>query len=152
MIIALIGESCTGKSTVADMLKENINAKVYAGKDYLRFAKNEKQAKDMFSAYLNENESGSENIIYVISEKDGLEMLPPKALRIVLEEDIEIIKERFAKRMNGHLPPPVEKMLMAKHGMFNGVACDMKVTPSNDGAQNVCEAIEKRIKEVSVQI
>lgn len=39
MVIALIGESCTGKSTLAGMLKEKLGALVFSGKDYLRLAK-----------------------------------------------------------------------------------------------------------------
>lgn len=32
MVIALIGESCTGKSTLAGMLKEKLGALVFQGK------------------------------------------------------------------------------------------------------------------------
>ena len=44
-MIAIIGESCTGKTTLAQMLKEKLNAQFFAGKDYLRLAKNETIAK-----------------------------------------------------------------------------------------------------------
>ena len=39
MLIGMIGESCTGKSTLADRLKAQLNAEVFTGKDYLRLAK-----------------------------------------------------------------------------------------------------------------
>lgn len=37
MVIGLFGESCTGKSAVADALRTALGADVYTGKDYLRF-------------------------------------------------------------------------------------------------------------------
>ena len=48
MVIALIGESCTGKSTLAGMLKEKLGALVFSGKDYLRLAKGEGDARQAF--------------------------------------------------------------------------------------------------------
>ncbi|MBO7294110.1 MAG: aspartate--tRNA ligase, partial [Bacteroidaceae bacterium] len=41
MVIGIFGESCTGKSTLAGLLKTKLDAEVYTGKDYLRFSKNE---------------------------------------------------------------------------------------------------------------
>ena len=71
MVIGIFGESCTGKSTLADKLKESMNAQVYTGRDYLRLAKNEAAAKLAFQTKLCEAIDG-ENIIYVISEKEHL--------------------------------------------------------------------------------
>ena len=48
MLIAIIGESCTGKSTLADKLKQDFNAAVYTGKDYLRLAKSPSEAETAF--------------------------------------------------------------------------------------------------------
>lgn len=48
MLIAIFGESCTGKSTLADKLSEKANAAVFTGKDYLRLAKNEAIARKLF--------------------------------------------------------------------------------------------------------
>lgn len=44
MLYIFMGQSCTGKSTVANKLKELIDVEVFAGKDYLRLAKNENEA------------------------------------------------------------------------------------------------------------
>lgn len=41
MVIALMGDNCVGKSTIAECLKQKLNAEVFSGKDYLRLAKNE---------------------------------------------------------------------------------------------------------------
>ena len=75
MVIGIFGESCTGKSTLAERLKGMLNAEVYAGKDYLRFAKNENMAKKLFRKELEAAVSGK-HIIYVISEPEHLTLLP----------------------------------------------------------------------------
>ena len=48
MIIGIIGENCTGKSTLAEALKQAFGAEVYSGKDYLRLAKSEGEAAALF--------------------------------------------------------------------------------------------------------
>ena len=45
MVIGIFGISCTGKSAIASEISNRINATIYTGKDYLRFAKNEADAK-----------------------------------------------------------------------------------------------------------
>ena len=48
MVIGIIGESCTGKSTLAEEISKCIPCEVITGKDYLRLAKNETMAKALF--------------------------------------------------------------------------------------------------------
>lgn len=120
MNICIFGESCVGKSTLAAALRERTGAKVYTGKDYLRLAKNEAEAKELFRKLLSEED----NIIYVTTEKEGLSLLPDHCLRILLTEELDIIKERFSKRMNGHLPVPVATMLERNHGIFDNMPYD----------------------------
>ena len=109
MVIGIFGESCTGKSTLAEKIKCGLPCEVFTGKDYLRLAKNENIAKVMFQKKLNAAVNG-ENIIYVISEKEHLPLLPEGALRILVTADLETIKSRFAQRMRGNLPAPVATM------------------------------------------
>ena len=118
MVIGIFGESCTGKSTLAEKITTSFPCEVFTGKDYLRLAKNENIAKVMFQKKLTAAVSG-ENIIYVISEKEHLSLLPEGALRILVTADLELIKSRFAKRMRGNLPTPVAAMLENKHGCFD---------------------------------
>lgn len=138
MIIGLIGESCVGKSTLATSLKEKINAEVYSGKDYLRMAKSEVEAEAAFKELLSETDK---NIIYVISEKEHLKLLPNNALRVLVTADISIIKERFAKRTGGILPPPLANMLDKKHGMFNNENCDVHIVSDNKTTGEACSEI-----------
>ena len=126
MVIGIFGESCTGKSTLAEKIDTSFPCEVFTGKDYLRLAKNENIAKVMFQKKLSAAVS-CENIIYVISEKEHLSLLPEGALRILITADLELIKSRFAKRMRGNLPAPVAAMLEKKHGCFDAEPHDIHV-------------------------
>lgn len=140
MVIGIFGESCTGKSTLADKLKEVLNAQVYTGKDYLRMEKNEAAAKQLFQEKLREAVSG-ETIIYVISEKEHLALLPEGSVRVLVTADLELIKARFAQRMHGSLPAPVAAMLERKHGCFDGEPHDIHVISGHTDVDEVCERI-----------
>ena len=137
MVIGIFGESCTGKSTLADKLKESINAQVYTGRDYLRLEKNEAAAKRSFQAKLREAVSG-ENIIYVISEK---EHLPHGSIRVLVTADLDMIKKRFAGRMQGSLPAPVAAMLERKHGCFDKELHDIHIISGRTSVDDVCRKI-----------
>ncbi|MDO4564764.1 MAG: hypothetical protein Q4C04_04045 [Clostridia bacterium] len=118
MLIAIFGESCVGKSTLAESLKSRLGAEVYTGKDYKRLAKNDAEAKKLFCQRLREAVDGK-GLIWVISEKEDMALLPGEALRILMTADVSLIKTRFAERMHGQLPPPVAAMLERKHGCFD---------------------------------
>ena len=132
MLIAIIGENCVGKSTLANRINEKFGSKIYSGKDYLRLAKNPSAAVETFKAALKAAVDG-DNIIYLITEKEHIQLLPEGAFRIVLTAELETIKSRFEKRMRGNLPVPVEKMLEAKHGMYDSLDCNLKL----DGNYNI---------------
>ena len=126
MLIAIIGENCVGKSTLANKINDKLGAKSNSGKDYLRLEKNPAVAMETFKEILNASVSG-DNIIYIITEKEHLQLLPKGTFRIVLTTELEAIKSRFKERMRGNLPIPVEKMLEAKHGMYDSLECNLKL-------------------------
>ena len=126
MVIGIFGESCTGKSTLAQKIAAGFPCEVFTGKDWLRLAKNENIARVMFKKKLTAALTG-ENIIYVISEKEHLPLLPDGTFRILVTADLELIKSRFAKRMRGNLPAPVAAMLEKKHGCFDAEPHDIHV-------------------------
>lgn len=132
MLIAIIGENCVGKSTLANQIKEKRGAAIYTGKDYLRLEKNPSLALDKFRKLLQEAITG-EDVIYIITEKEHIDFLPQGAFKIVLTAELDTIKARFKERMRGNLPMPVEKMLEAKHGMYDNLACNLKL----DGNYNI---------------
>ncbi|MBR2646203.1 MAG: hypothetical protein IKD47_01405 [Clostridia bacterium] len=126
MLIAIIGENCVGKSTLANKINETVGAKIYSGKDYLRLEKNPAMALEKFKEILKDAVAG-ENIIYLITEKEHVSFLPEGTFKIVLTAELEVIKERFKERMRGNLPIPVEKMLEAKHGAYDNLECHLKL-------------------------
>ncbi len=144
MVIGIFGESCTGKSTLAEKIKNKIGAEVYSGKDYLRLAKSEGIATKLFQKKLNSAVDG-DNIIYVISEKEHLTLLPEKSTNILVTADLELIKERFAERMHGNLPAPVADMLVRKHGCFDNVPHDIHVISGETDLEAICTKIEEQI-------
>ncbi len=145
MIIAIFGESCVGKSTIADALKERLSAQAYSGKDYLRFDKNEARAIETFKTYLAENAAGDRTIIYVISEKAQLALLPADCVRVLVTAELDAIKARFAKRMGGNLPAPVKAMLEKKHGTFDQEPHDVHIVSGDRPIEDVCAEIVARL-------
>ena len=144
MVIGIIGENCTGKSTLANELNKFLNAEIITGKDYLRMAKSESEATALFKDKLKQAML-SGNIIYVISEKEHIGLLPEGAIKILVVAELESIKERFKARMHGNLPLPVEQMLERKHGMFDDGAYDFRFDSSKDVIEEICQKINERI-------
>ena len=144
MVIAIIGENCTGKSTLANAVKESIGGEIITGKDYLRLAKSESMAAVLFKRKLAAAITG-ETVIYVISEKEHLAFLPEDSVKILVTAELDIIKERFRQRMRGNLPAPVEKMLEQKHGMFDDGDYDFHHKMPEDTVF-ICQSLRERIK------
>ncbi len=140
MLIAIFGESYTGKSTLASKLAEKMSCEIYTGKDYLRLAKNETVATVMFQKKLTAAVNG-ENIIYVIAEKEHLMLLPEGAIRILVTAELDTIKTRFAQRMRGNLPAPVAAMLEKKHGCFDSEPHDFRVISGETELDALCAAV-----------
>lgn len=140
MVIGIFGESCVGKSTLAELLKEKIDAQVYSGKDYLRLAKNESIAKKLFAKKLQDAMTDG-HIIYVISEKEHLSLLPNGTLRVLVTADLELIEERFVARMHGNLPESVKMMIQRNHGVFNEEKYDFHYHSDKDSFDFACDEI-----------
>ena len=141
MVIAIIGESCTGKSSIAGELAKRTNARVFTGKDYMQLARSEANAKKQFIELLGAHEASDDWIVYVITETEHLSFLPPKALRILVTADLGAIKERFANRMGGNLPPPVAAMLERNHGMFDDEKHDLRIENVGKSISGICDRI-----------
>ena len=140
MLIALIGESCTGKSTLAANIRDALGAEVITGKDYLRMAKTPGEATAVFKKKLAAAVAG-DNVIYVIAEPEHLALVPEGAVRVLVSADLDTIKERFAARMHGHLPEPVATMLERKHGMFDDGDYDYRFDGTVDDADGLTSAL-----------
>ena len=143
MVIGIFGESCTGKSTLSEKIAGSFPCEIVTGKDWLRLAKNENIAKVLFRKKLEAAVNGA-NIIYVISEREHLELLPEGAVRILVTAELETIKTRFAQRMRGNLPAPVAAMLEKKHGCFDTEPHDLHVVSGETELNDVLAQIEDR--------
>lgn len=143
MVIALFGDSCTGKSTLAEALAAPLSAEIISGKDYLRLAKSEAMATALFKKRL----GGEENIIYVISEKEQLALLPADCVRVLVTASLETIQKRFAARMHGNLPAPVAAMLERKYGQFEAAPHDLRVDTDITSAQEAARRIFSLLEE-----
>lgn len=140
MLYIFMGQSCTGKSTAADKLKEIMNVEIFSGKDYLRMAKNENEAWKLFyeklsNAALNK-ESSKKTVIYIITEKEQLNRISTieGSHKVKFTASLDTIKSRFAQRMRGNLPQPIEKMLEKQYAEWESLAGDINIdtTENND--------------------
>ena len=145
MVIAIFGESCVGKSTLANILRDKLSATVYSGKDYLRLAKNEAEAQKRFIEMLQQAVDG-EHVIYLTAEPAQLCFIPEGALRVLVTAELSVIKERFAQRMHGVLPPPVAQMLEKKHGCFDAEPHDFHMHAGTDDIDSICAKILEKIQ------
>ncbi|HML67585.1 MAG TPA: hypothetical protein PKA81_04255 [Clostridia bacterium] len=141
MVICLFGENCTGKSSIADVLSVRLNATRITGKDYLRLAKSEAEAKRTFAALLSERLGSDQALVYVASEPEQLALLPAGVVRVLITAELPRIKERFAARMGGKLPAPVEAMLERKHGMFDALPCELRIHTEGVSAESAAGQI-----------
>ena len=145
MVIGIIGESCTGKTTLANEINKKLGAEIISGKDYLRMAKSESEAEMLFKEKLKKAVTG-DNIIYVIAEPEQISVLPDDAIKILVRADLDIIKERFRKRMHGNMSKLIEMVLEKKHGMFDRGNYDYCYDGTSDNAAVFCENLIKRIQ------
>ena len=146
MVISIIGENCSGKSTLAEKIKAELGAEIVTGKDYLRMAKSESEAVSLFREKLRKAVSG-DNIIYVIADPEHVKLLPDGAIRILVTADLETIKERFRARMRGNLPAPVALMLERKHGMFDSGEYDYRFDGATGDAKSFCEVLKNVMRD-----
>ena len=144
MVIGIIGENCSGKSTLANKIKEALGAEIITGKDYLRMAKTESEALALFKEKLDRAMLG-DNVIYVISEPEHIDLLPAGAIKILVSADIDTIRERFKARMRGNLPAPVAQMLEKKHGMFDSGSYDYHYDGASGNPAPLCDALKEQL-------
>ena len=144
MVIGLIGESCSGKSTLAEKIKKEIGAEIGTGRDYLRMAKSERMAAALFRKKL-QNAVCGDSVIYIITDPAHLGFLPDGAVRILVFADSDTIRERCRARMHGELPAPVARMLERNHGMFDDGIYDYRFDGVHGDADELCAALKNRV-------
>ena len=145
MVLIFVGPSCAGKSSAAEKVKEKMGAEIYSGKDYLRLAKNEGEAWKLFCGKI-ENASGKEkeeSLIFVCTERDLYERLKgqPGLFTIGFSADPGVIKRRFAERMRGNLPKPLEMMLEKQIAAWESVEADLLLDSTRESSEELAGKI-----------
>ena len=64
---------------------------------------------------------------------------------MLVTASLETIKARFAARMGGRLPPPVEAMLTKKHGQFDAIPHELAVDSDAESAAAAAKRILARL-------
>ena len=147
MLFIFMGPSCTGKSTVAGELSKLTPSEIFSGKDYLRLAKNENEAWKVFNENLSkaseEKDTSNKSIIYIVSEKESLSEIEGinNSITVKFASDLDLIKERFAKRMRGNLPSPVEKMIERQVASFDDVESILYVDTTDKNPAEIANTI-----------
>lgn len=149
MILCFMGASCTGKSTAAEEINKLLNGKIYSGKDYMRLAKNKEEAEKAFQTILEAGQHSEEYLIYVISENEDLKLIPENTYKVLFTTELDIMKERFAKRMNGNLPAPVGMMLERKANLWKEQKYDLLIESNLHSVEEISEMIMKQIKNTN---
>ena len=142
MLLVIMGESCTGKSTLAEAVEKGLGGEIYSGKDYMRLAKSQGEAERLFIRKMEQAVNGS-NLIFIVPEKEQLCLIPDGAVRILLTAQLDTIKERFTTRMHGMLPLPVAAMLEKKHGCFDEETADIRFESETLDIQKAVDEIRK---------
>jgi hypothetical protein len=145
MLLAFFGPSCSGKSSVASIIAGRTSAEVWSGRDYLRLATSETEAKQLFVAKLRDAshraELGAGSIIHVVS--DPVEAVTVEGCTITAKfaASPEILRERFRKRTGGQLPAGVAEMLDRQLQLARATAADLKFDTSQMHPEIIADAI-----------
>ncbi|MGI6701049.1 MAG: hypothetical protein ACOX3U_01060 [Christensenellales bacterium] len=112
MLYLFIGPSCTGKAPAAEKLKTVLNADVITGKKFIIADSDRECAFALFRKKLTDAATGN-SIIYVIGDIDIVRELNVDDIAVTIRftADLELIKRRFATKMNGFLPDDVAKTI-----------------------------------------
>lgn len=145
MLLLFIGPSCSGKSSTADEIRKATGASVFAGRDYLRLAKSETEARATFKIRLVEaaghSQLSEDSIIYVIGDARIAAELQLQNIAgarwVKFTASTETLKTRFAARAGGHTPPGIEQMLERQRTQFEppGTGLSFDTTAGREPAE-----------------
>jgi len=136
VVVVFMGPCCTGKSSVAELIREKTNIQVVTGKDYLRLSTNEDEAWELFlnkiETAIHANPHSNDSIIYIMDDAERVEdLLRIRGVQCVkFSATIDAIKDRYEARMQGELPGVVVKMLNRQKEAWDMVECPIKIDSS----------------------
>lgn len=138
MVVVFMGPICTGKSSVAELIREKTNIQVVTGKDYLRLASDEDEAWKLFlkkvKIAVNANPHSENSMIYILDDTERVEdLMRIDGVRCVkFSATLDAIRDRYETRMQGELPGIVIKMLRSQLDSWDQVTCDVNIDSSRE--------------------
>ena len=136
MVVVFMGPCCTGKSSVAELIREKANIQVVTGKDYLRLSTNEDEAWDLFlkkiESAIGAKPHSNDSIIYITDDADRVnDILRIRGVQCVkFSATLDVITKRYEARMQGALPSVVIKMLNRQKEAWDTVQCPILIDSS----------------------
>ena len=130
MVIALIGGRCCGKSALAKAICEKVHAELFTGRSYMDLDPNETRARMIFRGLLMEEQFTDSYVIYIVTEKELMELLPPRCLKVLCKANLKTVMARFSDQMQAPLTPAMAAMLKKQYNSFDECPHDLSVDPT----------------------
>ncbi len=130
MVIALIGGRCCGKSALAKAICDKVHARLFTGRSYMELDPDEAKARAIFRQMLLEEEFTDSYIIYIITERELTELLPPRCLKVLCKASLKTVMARFSAQIQEPLNPAMTAMLKKQYNSFDECPHDLSVDPT----------------------
>ena len=130
MVIALIGGRCCGKSALAKAICDKVHAEIFTGCSYRDLAPEESTARALFRQRMLEEEFTDSYLIYIVTDREQMNLLPPRCLRVLCKASLKTVMARFSAQMQEPLTPAMAAMLKKQYNSFDECPHDLSVDPT----------------------
>ena len=130
MVIALIGGRCCGKSDLARAICDKVRARLFTGRSYMELAPSEPEARAAFRQLLEQAQDEEDYVIYIVTDRELMELLPERCLRVLCKASLKTVKTRFAAQMQEPLTAAMTAMLKKQYDSFDECPHDLRVDPT----------------------
>ena len=130
MVIALIGGRCCGKSDLAKAICDKVLARLFTGRSYMELADSEPEARAAFRQLLEQAQHTEDYVIYIVTDRELMELLPPRCLRVLCKASLKTVKARFSAQMQEPLTSAMAAMLKKQYDSFDDCPHDLRVDPT----------------------
>ena len=130
MVIALIGGRCCGKSALARAICDKVHARLFTGRSYMELDPDETRARALFRDLLIQEQFTNSYVIYIVTEKELVDLLPPRCLRVFCKAGLKTVMARFSEQMQEPLTQTMAAMLKRQYNSFDECPHDLSVDPT----------------------
>ena len=130
MVIALIGGRCCGKSDLAKAICDKVLARLFTGRSYMELADSEPEARAAFRQLLEQAQHTEDYVIYIVTDRELMELLPPRCLRVLCKASLKTVKARFSAQMQEPLTAAMAARLKKQYDSFDDCPHDLRVDPT----------------------